>query len=411
MTQAQLLFGMGISQTLIQELPSLDHLEVDAEVRHRLFPSTREGIFLAHAGVAPVSGPAANILKSKAEQWSKGFSQQDYDHESRLAREVAARFFEVYPDEVALLGPTSLGLSLVALGLPWKAGDEVVIHSRDYPANVYIWRSLANRGVIVREITPEEPGQITTENLRPLLTSGRVRLVALSSAHFLSGSILDCEAIGQLVHEYGSLFCLDGIQTLGAVRTDLRHVDFVAADSHKWMLGPVGAGVLIVKRHAQDILRPALLGAENVVTCRFISAEKIEYVAGAARYEPGVLNLPGIVPMRASLEMLSAWGIDAIERRVTALKKYIFDLLESAGAEFLGKNHTKTPGGILTFRFSQLSSRRLHAALLSEGITTSLRWTADGVEWIRVSPHVSNTKSDCETLVGVIKEQLDKISC
>ncbi len=365
---------------------------------------------MAHAGVAPLSGPAAATLSRKAHEWSLGFSQEDYEATAAHARHAAALSFGVQPHEVALMGPTSLALSMVALGLPWQQGDEVIIHSQDYPANVYIWRALASRGVIVREILPETPGQITVEQILPYLRSGRVRLVALASAHFLTGSVLDTAAIGRTAHKYGALFCLDAIQTLGSVVTDLQHVDFICADSHKWMLGPVGAGLLIVKEHVQDVLSPVLLGAENVRTSKFIPSEKINFVPGAARYEPGVLNLPGIAAMSASLDMLSHWGIAAVQQRITSLKLRCWELLRTLGAEFLGAAHELMPGGILTFRFARVPTRRIYEALLRRHVITSLRWSADGCEWIRLSPHVGNTASDCETVFEIVRDLLNSSS-
>ena len=376
--------------------PELEQLYQDEQLRQSLFPCVRQGIFLAHAGVAPLSGAAAAAIKRYVERAASGFHQQDYDRETTLCREIAAQLCGVHPDEVALLGPTSLGLSLVALGLDWKPGDEVVIHAQDYPANVYVWRQLANRGVVLRELVPTQPGHIDLSVLSKKLESGRVRLVALASAHFLSGQVLDVEAVGRLCKQAGALFCLDGIQTLGAVQTPLHTVDFCAADSHKWLLGPLGAGIFIVKKERQELLRPALVGAENVLTQRFLPAEKITWVRGAARYEPGALNLLGIVGMRASMQMLLAWGVHNIESRLSALKRLAWMHLKEYGCQFLGQMPQQQPGAILTFRHESIPSSQLHAALVRRGFITSLRWTADGTEWIRISPHVCNRFEDIE---------------
>jgi selenocysteine lyase/cysteine desulfurase len=377
-------------------VPSLEELDGDGELRRVFFPCVEEGVYLAHAGVAPLSGPAAAELARWAARLARGFSQVEYEREAARARQAAARLCGVEPSEVALLGPTSAGLSLVALGLDWRAGDEVVINSQDYPANVYVWRELARRGVVVRELVPQRPGRVDAEMLAAVLASGRVRLVALASAHFLSGRVLDVEKVALLCRQAGALFCLDGIQTLGAVRTPLDGVDFCAADSHKWLLGPVGAGIFVVKKERQEMLRPALVGAENVRTRRYIASREIEWVEGAARYEPGVLNLPGIVAMRASMELLASWGMEAVEARLTALKRLAWERLSELGCEFLGEAPERERGAMLAFRHRKVATPRLHAELAREGFVTSLRWAPDGTEWVRISPHVCIRFEDVE---------------
>src|SRR6185295_1862351 len=126
----------------------------------------------------------------------------------KQARRVCADFIGAGADEVALLGPTSLGLSLFANGIPWREGDEVLCYHGDYPANVYPWIELRRRGVIVRYLEPAQPGEITPELVAAAITP-RTRLVALASAHFITGYRIDVEAIGKVLHELGILFSLD----------------------------------------------------------------------------------------------------------------------------------------------------------------------------------------------------------
>ena len=128
-------------------LLNLAHILSSAE-RGRLFPASREGIFLAHAAVAPITGPAQAAMDA----WNLEAASGRQENEAvwkRVAqtRAVAARFLGCEAEEVALLGPTALGLGLVALGLDWKPGDEVIFDPLDYPANVYPWKELEKKGV------------------------------------------------------------------------------------------------------------------------------------------------------------------------------------------------------------------------------------------------------------------------
>ena len=167
------------------------------------------------------------------------------------------------PEEVAFVGPTSLALSLLASGLRFKKGDNILVYFDDYPSNVYPWMALAERGVEVRYINTRGLGVI-----RPIDVSGQVdentRLVALASCHFISGYRIDYNAIGKLLRERGILFCLDAIQTLGAFPTTVENVDMLAADAHKWLLGPCAAGLLYVKQSVQEQIKPEKIGRAHV---------------------------------------------------------------------------------------------------------------------------------------------------
>ena len=177
-----------------------------------------------------------------------------------LLRQTRARASELLgadPSEVALLGPTTAGLSAVAAGLDWQAGDEVLIYQDDFPVNVYPWLALETRGVTVRRLQTPALGQVTPELVLEQLTD-KTRLVALASCHFVSAGALIMMPLGANCAR-DVLFCLDAIQTLGAFPTTVEHVDFLAADAHKWLLGPCAAGVFYVRRDLQDRLAPQAL--------------------------------------------------------------------------------------------------------------------------------------------------------
>ena len=265
----------------------------DETARRRAFPVCERKTFLAHAAVCPLPRVAADALKTHAEE-AMFNGPDDYVRalrQIRAARETCARLIDATPEEIALLGPTSLGLSLFAGGLDWQPGDEVVYHADDYPANVYPWLDLARRGVVPRALQPERPGEITPEVVAAALTP-RTRLVALASAYFLTGYRIDIEAIGQMLHERGVLFSLDAIQTLGAFPMSVRHVDFLAADAHKWMLGPLAAGIVYVKKGTfrASAPHPARSGQRAVARFHFAGRNPVFRHGGALRaggVEPG----------------------------------------------------------------------------------------------------------------------------
>ena len=382
---------------------SIDHILADEALRHHLFPVTQKRIFLAHAGVAPLPGPAVAALKHEAERASIAQEGSDYLTEIEGIRRVGARLLNAGSDEVALLGPTSLGLNLVANGLDWKEGDEVVCYPDDYPANVYPWQALAAKGVKVVPLEPERIGEITPDLVFAALTP-RTRLVALASCHYLSGFRLDYEHIGEELHQRGVLFCLDAIQSLGATTIDVRHIDFLAADSHKWMLGPLGAGIFYVKRRHFETLRPTLLGAWNIVSPGFIAQPGIIFEDSARRFEPGALNLLALHGMKASLELILGLGVKQIEARLLDLRSYCEDKLLARGFKVIGfANRRSQKSGITTIAFDDHEKATALAKKLRDNrIDVSLRHTRSGVTCIRLSPHFYNTEAEIDEVLKLL---------
>jgi selenocysteine lyase/cysteine desulfurase len=377
-------------------------LVLDENARREAFPVCRSGIFVAHAGVTALPRAVADAVIDYTRDCCE-HHQEFGDVLVRIneARRVCADFIGAHPDEIALLGPTSLGLSLFANGLPWKQGDELLCYPDDYPANVYPWMELARRGVTVRYLEPERTGEITPAVVEAALTE-RTRLVALASCSFLTGYRIDVDAIGRLLRSRGVLFSLDAIQTLGAAPLRVDHVDFLSADAHKWMLGPMAIGIVFVRREHFDLLRPTLLGAWNIRSPNFITQPDIAFETTARRYEPGVLNVAGVFGMRAALDLIASAGIDAVYARILALKQAVTTPLLAAGFEFNGPLDGPAASGITTFRHPGRDMAALFRALERRDIVASLRFDRAGRQYIRLSPHFYNTLDEMSRVVDTL---------
>lgn len=375
----------------------------DEGSRLAAFPVARERIFLAHAGVTVLPRCAADAMRGHVEA-SCSHHQEfgDVLRDVARTRAVCASVIGADADEIALLGPTSLGLSLFANGLDWAPGDELVCYGDDYPSNVYPWTALASRGVVIRMIEPDVPGRITPELVAAALTS-RTKLVALASCHFLTGWRIDVDAIGRLLHERGVLFSVDAIQSVGAGPFNVRHVDFLSADAHKWMLGPLAIGIVYVARRNFDLCRPTLLGSWNVRSPEFVAQREIVFEETARRYEPGVLNITGMYGMKASLEMLSHTGLENVKSAILEVRDHLHRRLLVSGFEFLSPGEgDPMRSGILTCRHPGRASGELFAILEENGIVASLRSFRDGSKWLRFSPHFYNTVSEMEKVADVL---------
>jgi selenocysteine lyase/cysteine desulfurase len=380
----------------------------DEAERRREFPVVENGIFLGHAGVTILPRRVADAMKAHAE--TSCHHHQEFGEvlqDVARTRSLCAQLIGAHADEIALLGPTSLGLSLFANGLDWQAGDEVVYYGDDYPANVYPWTNLSSRGVVARELQPKETGDITPELIEAALTP-RTRLVALASCHYLSGRRIDVAAIGRLLRSRGVLFSLDAIQTLGASPLDVEFVDFLSADAHKWMLGPMAMGIVYVARRNFEKCRPTLLGAWNVKSPDFIAQKKIVFEETARRYEPGVLNITGMYGMKASLEMLLELGLENVQSGIFENRDYLEKKLSNLGFEFMSPSaDDPMRSGILTARHPRVESGAIFSKLEKAGIIASLRKVHSGEKWIRFSPHFYNNIDEMERVSGFVGEAIE----
>jgi cysteine desulfurase / selenocysteine lyase len=377
------------------------------EERLNAFPVARKRIFLAHAGVTALPACAAEAMKSYISCSSE--DQQEFGgvlREVARTRADAAELLGVSSEEIALLGPTSLGLSLFANGIDWGSGEEVVVYGEDYPANVYPWLNLQNRGVRIKWLQTESLGKITPERVEAALTPN-TRLVALASCHFQTGWRIDIPAISTILRKRGILFSLDAIQTLGAFPTPASEVDFLSADAHKWLLGPLAAGLVYVAKEHFTTCRPTLLGSWNIRSPDFLAQRSIEFEEGGRRYEPGVLNVAGIYGMRAAINLIRNQGIPSISALILERRDHLEAGLSALGFEFLSpRSHEPFRSGILAARHPSKDPGEMIASLEKAWISASCRKTRNHGFWLRFSPHFYNTEREIDRVLDVLSECL-----
>jgi cysteine desulfurase/selenocysteine lyase len=374
---------------------TLDQIQQDESLRQREFPVCRNRIFLAHAAVCPLPARVADAVATYAGE----ATQDDQEHTVlgtlvRDTRQRAARLIGAQDEEVALVGPTSLALSYVAGGFPFRRGDNVVIYFDDYPSNVYPWMALAHRGVEVRLINLRELGRIRTVDVMGQVDEN-TRLVAVASCHFISGWRVDLPVLGAALRERRIALCVDGIQTLGAFPTLAEHADFIAADAHKWMLGPCGAGFLFVRKPWIEPLRPVVYGWNNVRCPDFVAREEMAFRPGAQRYEAGSHSMLGLVGLRAALDLILEVGVEAISADLLKKRAFLAAGLHDRGWEVLSLDAPPShQGGIVSVTRPEVDLPKLHAELTASGVVTSLRTDRQGRKYLRFSPHFYNTESE-----------------
>lgn len=382
---------------------TIPELHSDEELRLREFPVAREKVFVAHAGVCPIPDRVAAAVERYARHSTHG------DQETlapafamNRTRGLAARLIGAEVEETALVGPTSLALSLVASGLDFEPGDNVIAYFEDYPSNVYPWMALREKGVEMRFVKTERLGAIQPDDVLQLVDD-RTRLVALASCHYATGFRLDVDAIGGELRRRGVLFCLDAIQTVGAFPTMVEHVDFLAADSHKWMLGPCAAGILYVRKALQERLRPPIHGWHNIDCPDFVARETLEFKPDARRYEVGSANLLGLVGLHAALETIHEVGIDNIAGELLRKRNWMTPAIREKGYEVMHADaDERHRSGIVTLRREGEDMEALHAKLESSGVMSSVRADREGRKYLRFSPHYYNTDEEMNRILELL---------
>jgi selenocysteine lyase/cysteine desulfurase len=363
-------------------------------------PVTRRWAYLDHAAVAPIPrGACQAMVDWAADIVANGeVNEPRWNRRVEEVRQLAAKLIDADPPDIAFVKNTSEGIGIIAEGFPWQAGDNVVSAAEEYPANVYPWMNLARRGVELRRIASRGP-RIEMDDLCAAIDA-RTRLVTLSMVEYASGFRHDLDAIAELCRARGVHLFVDAIQGLGVVPLSVRQtpVDFLAADGHKWMLGPQGAGLLYVRRERIDLLHPIGIGWNSVVGARDFSRTEFKLKPHAGRWESGTLNVADITALGASLDLLIGIGIDQVYERVIQLTDYLCEQAPPAGLKLFSSRRHSDQSGIVSFECPTHDPRALVRRCQDAGIVINQR-----AGRIRVSPHCYNTQDELDRFVDVVR--------
>ncbi|MCA9133038.1 MAG: aminotransferase class V-fold PLP-dependent enzyme, partial [Planctomycetales bacterium] len=303
----------------------------------------------------------------------------------------------------------------IAESFPWRLGDNVVVPDNEFPSNMLPWKSLERRGVELRRVAVAAGGELDLERIDQAI-DGRTRILSLSWVGFASGYRVDVAAAVELAHRRGCLFLLDAIQGLGVFPLDVRQcpVDFLCADGHKWLLGPEGAGILFVQQQHLELLEPCGLGWNSLAAGGF-DPHSTRLKSTAARYEGGSTNMPGMIGLGASLQLLNELhgsNPPAEQGGTTPLAAAVLDnvqqlqqRLQQAEFQVHLPPQVEHRSGILgiSWEASQAPTESVYAAArqhcLRRGVVLSVRGG-----YLRASTHAYNNAQDMQRLVDALLE-------
>ena len=355
--------------------------------------------YFDHAAVGPISGPAQKALADWSADAASGGDAGWTAWNARVekTRQQAAQLIGAQPEEIALVANTTHGINLVAEGYPWASGDNVVTLADEFPANQYPWLHLAERGVQTRRV-PTDAGRVDLDRLAAACDR-RTRIVTISWVGFSSGWRNDLDRAAQIAHEQGALLLVDAIQGLGVFDLDVRRtpVDFLSADGHKWLLAPEGAGIFFLRREHLERLRPVGIGWNSVVGAHDFSRIELTLKDTAARYEGGSQNMPGLIALGASLELIGQLGTRAIGPRVLELSDLACQRLREKGAVLKTDRSPGHKSGIVVFDLPGRDPKAVVKLCRQQGVLLSARGGG-----LRISPHAYNNHDDIDRLIEVL---------
>jgi cysteine desulfurase / selenocysteine lyase len=353
------------------------------------FPVTERLVYLNHAGVAPLSRPAAEAMRGLADD-ALHFGSLHYAAWLSVydgLRASAAGLIGAAPEEIAIVKNTSEGIATIATGLDWRPGDKVVAFEEEFPANYFPWKRLEARGVKIEWLSAFDPLERVDAACRG------ARLLAISFVQYLSGYRADLEGIGEICHRHGCLFLVDAIQGLGAFPVDVRRarIHALAADGHKWLLGPEGCGILYIQKDLQDLVEPIEFGWTNVANFNDYGSRDMALRSDAGRYECGTLNTIGCYGLKAAIDFLLEVGVERIAAAVASLGDQVAEGVAAKGYQTLAARTGSSGAGIVSFRKDGLDSHKVVRHLREKGVVAAVRQG-----WVRVSPHFYISPADID---------------
>lgn len=371
-------------------------------------PIAQTWAYFDHAAIAPLPQPTLTAISKWANECATcGDSVwPDWKRQIEECRHVAAELINAADDEIALIPNTTFGINLVADGLDWRSGDNVVLPDHEFPSNVYPWMALEPQGVEVRKV-PLDGDKVCLDRIVSACDE-RTRVVSVSWVGYASGYRIDPKTFASAIHDAGALFFLDAIQGLGVFPLDVKDadIDFLAADGHKWMLGPEGAGIFYLKTEHLDLLRPINVGWNSAPQNAEFSLVDFKVKCEASRYEGGTPNTAGFIGLRESLRLLQRFGLNhassPIAERVLQVSSDLCEALSASGARVKSTRGDDCSSGIVAFEVPGFEPADVRSAVMEKHVNVSCRGG-----YLRAATHCYNDAEDIGRLTETIRQLLN----
>ena len=280
-----------------------------------------------------------------------------YEH----CRRTVAEFLGVDSQEIALTRAVSEGLSAVAYGMDWRAGDEVIVTEQEHPSGIYVWLNLAKKyGIKIKKLPLLEDNEKMLECLDSLITD-RTKLLAPSHVTTDTGQLLPAADICRVAHDKGVPVAFDGVQAAGQFPMDLREIgaDFYSWGANKWCLGGPGVSALYVKQDWIDRLNVSWTGSGTGEWDR--DTDELTFHDSAQRFEFGGRPYPVYSGMAKGIEFVSSFGLGEVRSRVQVLTAQLkAAIAEIPGVSLRSPEDPDISTGLVTFSAAGLEGDDLN---------------------------------------------------
>lgn len=364
------------------------------------FPVREECLYLDHAAVCPLPRPVAESMSGRLinQHLEEDGGSPPLRHLVMTCRHLGAELIGCNSDDISITKSTSESISLIARGLDWSEGDEVLIGEEEFAGNVAAWLALERQGVVVRRY-PQPDGRIEVPVLERSITP-KTRLLSCSWVSFHAGWVAPLAQISRLCRDRGVIFVVDAIQGLGVLPMDMNTlgIDAVVADSHKWMLGPEGIGLMATQPEFRLRLEPALLGWRNAKRAEgSYFLDRLDHFSDGRRFEPGSRSTVCIAGLAAALDLIGSVGRTQIQSRVEMLARLIGRVLIAHGWDVVSPGPGHPVAGIVAGRHPRVAPAEAAKRLAERRVRVAARQGH-----VRFSPHFYTTRGEIEALDRIL---------
>ena len=367
---------------------------------HPLFPIKENMTYLNNASIGALStrvigavdGFMHQVRDSGRINYPDWCMIADTEHKARVAELIGAE-----RSEIAYVKNTTEGILIVANGLDWQPGDNVVIAEKEYASNVYCWQNLARRGVGINWV-PAPGGRVTPEAIEAAIDE-RTRLVSVSAVQFWNGYRVDLAKLSEICQRRGVLLNLDAIQLVGVLDIDVSQyqIDFLSAGAHKWLLGPIGTGFFYCRKDSMDKIWPQNVGYHTVNKSEAHLDYDLTLREDAGRFEEALVNFPGIWGLDAAVRQLLELGMPAVEAHIRTLNDHALDGLQQKGYEIISPTGSAERSGVLAFRHDSIPAETIEQRLAEANVHLAIR-----AGNLRISPTFYNDQDEIEHLLSAL---------
>ncbi|UCE13362.1 MAG: aminotransferase class V-fold PLP-dependent enzyme [Candidatus Heimdallarchaeota archaeon] len=379
---------------------------MDLERLRDLFPITEKAIFLNHAAISPSPTPVIE----ECQKWlvhHKKYGDMFFPNLDEILeginedRKIVGNFInaEFPEEEISFTYNTSYGLAAIAEGINWKNGDKIVLNDLEYTSNSYTYQALASKFGLELEVIPNIDGALPMESFSQTIDHS-TRLVAISHVQFSNGFRIDLDELAHICHEKEAHIMVDAIQSLGAVPLDVQEldIDYLASGGYKWLLGPLGTGLIYIKKELAESLNPSFIGSMSSDNPLELSHHPYSPAPGAKRFQASLG--PHTLLIAKAVEFINNLGIMNIYSHIMSLTDQIIEYVQE-NSNFklqtpMEDEHQRS--GIVNFTCPNGEEVVNRLRKLPYPIVTSFREGG-----IRISPHCYNTEEEIQTFLDQVK--------